>query len=225
MKVQVHIVGPLALQNELICHALEKEMGLRCSIRHDLDPKGFTDEDEKKGRRLVILCDCRGIDMTDLLLKLGPYLDSSGRHCFVALFNLSPDPEICKDAVKRGIRGIFFEEDHLSNLSKGILAILRGELWFSREILARCLLETPESSRPPRQHPASLTRREGQILLMIAHGATNEEIAAELYISLNTVKTHLHNIFKKIGTPNRLQASLWAAKNLLTSNTKVPEIT
>ena len=49
---------------------------------------------------------------------------------------------------------------------------------------------------------------------MISTGAKNEEIAAELYISPNTVKTHIYNIFKKIDVPNRLQAVLWAAKNL-----------
>jgi LuxR family transcriptional regulator of csgAB operon len=45
-------------------------------------------------------------------------------------------------------------------------------------------------------------------------GATNEEIGAKLCISTNTVKTHVYNIFHKIKVPNRLQAALWAAKNL-----------
>jgi len=49
---------------------------------------------------------------------------------------------------------------------------------------------------------------------MVAVGAKNEEIADELFISPNTVRTHIYNIFKKINVPNRLQAALWAAKNL-----------
>lgn len=59
-----------------------------------------------------------------------------------------------------------------------------------------------------------LTPREIEILTMVASGAKNEEIANELYISPNTVKTHIYNIFKKINVPNRLQAALWAVKNL-----------
>jgi DNA-binding CsgD family transcriptional regulator len=71
--------------------------------------------------------------------------------------------------------------------------------------------------------------REIEILSMVAFGAKNEQIADKLFISPNTVKTHVYNIFKispntvkthvynifkKISVPNRLQAALWAAKNL-----------
>ena len=59
-----------------------------------------------------------------------------------------------------------------------------------------------------------LTHREIEILSLLAVGAKNEEIADKLYISTNTVKTHIYNIFKKINVTNRLQAALWAAKNL-----------
>ena len=50
--------------------------------------------------------------------------------------------------------------------------------------------------------------------MLVSAGAKNEQIAEELHISPNTVKTHIYNIFKKIGVPNRLQAALWAVKNL-----------
>ncbi|MCK4790270.1 MAG: helix-turn-helix transcriptional regulator [Desulfobacteraceae bacterium] len=56
--------------------------------------------------------------------------------------------------------------------------------------------------------------KEIEILSMVAFGAKNEQIADKLFISPNTVKTHVYNIFKKINVPNRLQAALWAAKNL-----------
>ncbi|MFQ5717316.1 MAG: PAS domain S-box protein, partial [Nitrospinales bacterium] len=60
----------------------------------------------------------------------------------------------------------------------------------------------------------NLTSREKEILLHVASGAANQEIADQLYISLHTVKTHIYNIFRKIGVDGRLQAALWAAKNL-----------
>ncbi len=61
---------------------------------------------------------------------------------------------------------------------------------------------------------SGLTRREKEILDLIANGYSNQQIADELFISPHTVKTHLHNIFKKINVKRRLQAALWAAQNL-----------
>ena len=61
---------------------------------------------------------------------------------------------------------------------------------------------------------ADLTLREIGVLTMVAAGSKNAVIADKLCISPHTVKTHIYNIFKKIDVPNRLQASLWAAKNL-----------
>ena len=59
---------------------------------------------------------------------------------------------------------------------------------------------------------AKLTRREKEILIAIAAGATNSEIAAEYFISLNTVKSHIFNIYRKIEVKNRLEATLWVAR-------------
>ena len=61
---------------------------------------------------------------------------------------------------------------------------------------------------------SGLTRREKEILDLIANGYSNQQIADELFISPHTVKTHLHNVFKKINVKRRLQAALWAAQNL-----------
>ncbi len=64
------------------------------------------------------------------------------------------------------------------------------------------------------QDVSGLTQREVEILDLIATGFSNQQIADELFISPHTVKTHLHNIFKKINVKRRLQAALWAAQNL-----------
>ncbi len=55
---------------------------------------------------------------------------------------------------------------------------------------------------------------EQQIIRHLAKGATNTEIADKLFVSENTVKTHLHNLFKKIHAKNRLQALIWAKENI-----------
>ncbi len=80
--------------------------------------------------------------------------------------------------------------------------------------MTKYVLEKGREDRILRNEESLLTSREMEILTLISVGAKNEEIADKLFISPNTVKTHIYNIFKKIGVPNRLQAALWAAKNL-----------
>ena len=67
---------------------------------------------------------------------------------------------------------------------------------------------------PFEMNDTTLTKREVEILSTIAEGATNEEVADRFFISPHTVKSHLYNIYKKIGLSNRLQAALWARRNL-----------
>ena len=93
--------------------------------------------------------------------------------------------------------------------------MLEGELWISREVLTKYVLKnTGIDKTENRENGVTLTSREIEILALISAGIKNEEIAYKLFISPNTVKTHVYNIFKKIDVPNRLQATLWAAKNL-----------
>ncbi len=61
--------------------------------------------------------------------------------------------------------------------------------------------------------PAPLSKREIEVLRLIAHGATNKEISVELKISQHTVKSHVIHIFNKIGVNDRVQASTWGAMN------------
>jgi DNA-binding NarL/FixJ family response regulator len=62
----------------------------------------------------------------------------------------------------------------------------------------------------PAQPIEPLTDREEQVLLAVAQGFTNSEVAAELYISLSTVKTHLASLMRKLGARNRVEIAMWA---------------
>ncbi len=59
-------------------------------------------------------------------------------------------------------------------------------------------------------HPQGLTPREEEVLRTVARGRTNAEIAAELYISLSTVKSHLASLMTKLGARNRVEIAMWA---------------
>ncbi|MBW1994287.1 MAG: response regulator transcription factor, partial [Deltaproteobacteria bacterium] len=133
---------------------------------------------------------------------------------YIALFNVVFDPGDAQRALDFGIRGFFYENDSLGQITKGIRAIFADELWVSREILTKRILEERGVEEKFQKASDILTTREMEILSLVAAGIKNEEIADRLCISPHTVRTHVYNICKKINVPNRLQAALWAVKNL-----------
>ena len=80
--------------------------------------------------------------------------------------------------------------------------------------VARWLLESQRLGAPPRAvHPAGLSEREFEVLRLLAEGRTNQQIGAELFISLNTVARHVSNIFDKTGAANRTEAAAYATRH------------
>lgn len=209
----IYIIGSLRLQNRLMALFLERETGVRCLENERFRHMTGIDDNRNSQPGLVLL-DCLEKDLDNCLSMLGSDSERLLSQDLVALFNVGPELADKESALGRGVRGFFYEQDPLERFPKGVRAILDGELWVSREIMARCILENRDRDIVKKEDPAILTPREAEILIMVSTGAKNEEIADRLFISPNTVKTHIYNVFKKINVPNRLQAALWAAKNL-----------
>ena len=209
---QVHIVGPLIFQNKLMAWYLQEKTGLACRCIRDLDVASFSDRNGQQTE--LLLLDCLGSDYSNLWSTIRSLFDSAKKGVYVAIFNLAAGQSFGNDLVKKGVRGVFYDDDPLPNFAKGVPAILDGEMWFSRKDLMKCILEADSDIKLAMEVKAQLTAREREILLLIASGINNSQIADNLNISRNTVKTHLYNIYNKINVPNRLQAALWAAKHL-----------
>ena len=131
----------------------------------------------------------------------------------VALFNMMNGRSIERRAFMRGVSGFFYRQDSLAVVLKGMDALLHGEAWIPHRLLTELTLGRRNGSRAETDE-ANLTKRELDVLALIAGGASNEQIGDKLCISPHTVKTHVYNVFKKLQVPNRLQAALWAEKNL-----------
>jgi DNA-binding NarL/FixJ family response regulator len=213
IETQVHILGPLRLQNELLASHLEKETGLKCAYRPSLGRSLlFHTRDDHPP---LILRDCQGSDMKSVWAELGMWTNSRFLGYLVALFNVRHNIEIEIEAAKRGVRGVFYKDAPLEILVRGTRAILDGKVWFSRDTMAKLLMEARNTTWISKEIDASIfTPREKEILLLIASGATSPQIAEKLCISPHTVRTHTCNIYQKIHVTNRLEAALWATKNL-----------
>lgn len=111
------------------------------------------------------------------------------------------------------IVGLFYVGDGLDVVSKGMQKIISGELWLSRPLTQEIIALYRKSNSLTVQPTVKLTTREKEILQLLVMGASNNEIAESLFVSENTVKTHLYNVFKKINVKNRMQAFMWAKNN------------
>ncbi|MUK20419.1 helix-turn-helix transcriptional regulator [Vibrio cholerae] len=113
------------------------------------------------------------------------------------------------------LAGVFYIDDDMDTLIKGMSKILQDEMWLTRKLAQEYILHyRAGNSVVTSQMYAKLTKREQQIIKLLGSGASNIEIADKLFVSENTVKTHLHNVFKKINAKNRLQALIWAKNNI-----------
>ncbi len=210
-EILIHIVGPNNLQNELLARHLEQETALLCSWGQQLHFMPIQHEDDPVLSHLI-LWDCQNYEKDDLYRGFQPDGKLYLPQCFIALFNLHQSLAIEKQTMNLGVRGVFYEDAPLKLLSKCVLAILSGELWYSRDVLEQYALQPKSDIRL--NNNTNLTAREKEILRHIAAGDSTKRIADLFSISPHTVKTHTYNIFKKIKVSNRLHATLWATRNL-----------
>ena len=209
----VYIVGPRKLQNNLMATFLAQSTGAECKTVEDFNDipaptNGGT------GQPRLALWDCLDKDHETCLLELRDNREKIPSKDLVSLFNVRAGMRIEEETVALGARGFFYEQEPFERFSKGICAIFNGELWVSRNILEDCFVKNNHHNVLQKWNKNTLTSREREILTLIATGSSNQQIADELYISPHTVKTHIYNIFKKIKVSGRLQAALWAVKNL-----------
>ena len=162
----------------------------------------------------LLFCDCWQEDVTQVVKRLnGLAKDVQGTVRF-ALVNVEKASSLAQVISKVQIDGIFRSKDPLTTIRKGIRGLLDGELWLSRDLMQQTLQSARRGNNESLSTEPLLTSREKEILQNIAAGYSNQEIAKRLYISINTVKTHVSNIYAKINAPNRIQAILWATKYL-----------
>ncbi|MCB0994653.1 MAG: response regulator transcription factor [Acidimicrobiales bacterium] len=115
-------------------------------------------------------------------------------------------------ALKAGARGFLLKDAGPDLLVQAIRSAAAGDALIAPAITARLLatFAGSTSAEPPPQPIEALTAREEEVLLTVARGRTNAEIAEELYISMSTVKTHLASLMTKLGARNRVEIAIWA---------------
>ncbi len=120
-------------------------------------------------------------------------------------------------AIKFGAKGYLLKNTEPEELIHAIFHIAQGGVIVSPLMATKLLtefkdLEARVDRESVQEAEAALSPREGEVLQLVAQGATNKEIGDSLFISENTVKTHLRNIMEKLHLANRSQAAAYAVK-------------
>jgi LuxR family transcriptional regulator, positive regulator of biofilm formation len=209
------------LASELLTHALEREASAHCQIvptiaelTESLKLQPDDGLPSTSPSKTILLIDCIENDYDEVLKALRDQQIKPGESLIVAIYNVYAGWGIEEEALHSGVKGFFYKQDSLNLFLKGINAIMGREVWASREILMRSAMRGLRKTQSGIQEQTGLSVREIEILRLLGSGASNEEMAQRLFISQNTIKTHLYNIFKKISVSSRLEAAAWTAKNL-----------
>jgi DNA-binding NarL/FixJ family response regulator len=124
------------------------------------------------------------------------------------------DDESLFPALRAGARGYLTKDAGGDEIVRAVHNVLSGDAGLSpsiqRRLLERLSEPEPQPAEGPGEPPDGLTARETEVLLLIAEGLTNQEIARALHVSTATVKTHINNLFAKTGLKDRAQAVRYA---------------
>jgi len=202
------IWGPNLLNNRLLSRHIQSVAGIAPTCISEAQEIPETTLNSKS----LFLCDCDKIEPKSYCRKIHRNGFSCKESPAIVLLNITREQNIIEEINHYAIHGVFFISDPFELLDKGIRKILNGDIWISRQLLVRTLQRAREldSKNLPVNAVSELTLREREILRLVAAGLSNQAIAERLYISTNTVKTHISNIYKKIDVINRVQAILWA---------------
>jgi len=171
----------------------------------------------------ILLLDLKmpGLDGLGTLQRL----QASKNKTKVIVLTASDDKNEFVQAMKLGTSGIVLKQTATELLIKSIRKVHAGEIWLDSHTTAAVIRQfvandepaaTLPNAPPTRERERSpLSQREREIVALVAQGFKNKEMAEKMFISEQTVKNHLHNIFDKLGVSDRLELALYAIHNNL----------
>ena len=132
----------------------------------------------------------------------------------VIVLTVSEDKNEFVQAMKLGTSGIVLKQSPTDLLFKSIRKVHAGEIWLDSDTTAAVMQQfAPGEDHGPAAdngRARQLSQREREIVTLVAQGFKNKEMAEKMFISEQTVKNHLHNIFDKLGVFDRLELALYA---------------
>ncbi len=158
----------------------------------------------------VVLLDARLPDVSGV--EVCRRLTQSHPEVAVVILTTYTDPDLVQECIQAGARGYVVKDVERFSLKESIRAVYRGQSVLAPQV-AGPVIERARTRQPAVSRRAALSASQVSILRLISRGHSNREIAAEVHLSENTVKTHVQEIFRKLGVRNRVEAAILAGKS------------
>jgi DNA-binding NarL/FixJ family response regulator len=157
----------------------------------------------------VTMPGCDGLEATQRM-------KNDGSEITIVMLTVRDENEKLFEAIKSGAQGYLLKSIRSPELLELLRGAMRGEAAITPMLGGRMLEEFRRMSRSTRQLPNEpaivLTAREQEVLSLVAEGATDQDIAQQLTVSIHTVKTHMRNILSKLHLGHRHEAALYALR-------------
>lgn len=208
----------IVADNSLIVEAIR--IGFRNNGEFNL--VGYADARRTSAERIVgaepdvILLD--DLDRSERALELTRQLNEQNPQVAIIVLSVAMDPEWLREIFDAGATGVISKATHPIALATLVRETLNGHICHTHKNLRADSGSAP--SRIPEGLP--LTTREVEILQLVASGSTNGDVARHLWVTEQTVKFHLRNIYRKLDVANRTQASRFAYVNGLVDGDATP---
>lgn len=160
------------------------------------------------GSPTSLLIDLPGLP-TNLVQSLAAAVPDYGLLCLVDGCELDEIVAL----LEAGAVGCLSRDATVPDLARGLIAAGRGEIVLPPALAARALAALARGELSRLTDSESLTKRERDVLGLLARGLTNKDIAQSLFLSVRTVEAHLRNIYGKLGVSSRTEAVLWAVQH------------
>lgn len=147
-----------------------------------------------------------GVEATAIILKNHPWMK-------VMMLTISDSEEDLYNAIKAGASGYLLKNVRPDDLVDAIRQVVQGGAIITPNLAPRIISDLVDE-KADAQSPTALTQREREVLELVSAGMSNREIANKLFVSENTVKTHLRNVMDKYHFKNRAEAAAYIARSV-----------
>ncbi|MBN1271242.1 MAG: response regulator transcription factor [Candidatus Aminicenantes bacterium] len=215
IKILIFCISEIILDG--IQNSLSKSQHIKITHIESNTMESFMDSLKKNKPDIVLFANSEFVPNISEICKAVKDFSKPKEKCQLLLLGTIPSHEEVVNLLNAGARGYFDLNSPSDKLPEAIETIYKGDIWLPRDkmssIMDRIISVVGKDfkDKPLDQ----LTPTEFQVLRLIGQGKSNDEIAATLFISKNTVRSHIKSIYSKLNTHSRLQLALYAINSAL----------